>query len=70
MTAPDMKQLRVTVLGAGKMGSILLEAFLASGLLSRDRITATVQHPERAAALAARLGIIAGTTRQLRAKLI
>ncbi len=61
MTQTDLKQLRVTVLGAGKMGSILLEAFLASGLLSRERITATVQHPERAAALGARLGIAVGT---------
>ncbi len=61
MSQVDLKQLRVTVLGAGKMGSILLEAFLASGLLSPERITATVQHPERAAALATRLGVNATT---------
>lgn len=44
---------RIAVLGAGKMGGILLEAFLRTQLVSRDRIVATVRHEERAGALAA-----------------
>ena len=43
---------RVAVLGAGKMGGILLEAFLANHLVTRDQIIATVRHSERARLLA------------------
>lgn len=42
---------RIAVLGAGKMGGILIEAFLRSGLVTPDRITATVHHEERAVEL-------------------
>jgi len=51
---PDMHDadLRVAVLGAGKMGGILLDAFLRSGLFPRARLVATVAHPARATALA------------------
>jgi pyrroline-5-carboxylate reductase len=49
--------LSVAVLGAGKMGGILLQAFLKNNLLSPDQITATVQHPERALALSAQFGV-------------
>jgi len=52
---------RVAVLGAGKMGGILLEAFLRSGLFTAAQVTATVAHEARATALAARLGIQAST---------
>lgn len=45
------------MLGTGKMGGILLGAFLHSGLLPRDRAIATVAHPERAEALEAKLGV-------------
>ena len=48
---------KVAMLGAGKMGGILLKAFLQSGLLEAAQITATMAHTERAAALAAQLGI-------------
>ena len=47
----------LALLGAGKMGGILLSAFMRSGLFSANRITATVAHPERATALTARLGL-------------
>ena len=48
---------RLAVLGAGKMGGILVAAFVRSGLFAPGQITATVAHPERAAALASRLGV-------------
>lgn len=47
----------IAILGAGKMGGILLSAFLNSGLLRPDQVTATVAHAERASALATRLGV-------------
>jgi pyrroline-5-carboxylate reductase len=52
---------RIAVLGAGKMGSILIEAFLHSGRVAPEQITATVQHENRAAALAERLKITVTT---------
>jgi pyrroline-5-carboxylate reductase len=51
----------VTVLGAGKMGGILLQALLRNGLLSPKRTTATVAHQDRAAALGRKLGIRVST---------
>lgn len=57
----DFSGKRVAVLGAGKMGGILLKALLEKGLLSRASTCATVAHEERATALAAKLGIPVGT---------
>jgi pyrroline-5-carboxylate reductase len=54
---PVMPGLRVAVLGAGKMGGILLQAFLKNNLLAPEQIFATVQHPERAQALSAQFGV-------------
>src|SRR5271170_2179530 len=54
---PVMPELRVAVLGAGKMGGILLQAFLKNNLLAAEQIFATVQHPERAQALSAQFGV-------------
>jgi pyrroline-5-carboxylate reductase len=51
----------VAVLGAGKMGGILLQALLKNGLLSPKYTTATVAHQDRATALGRRLGIKVGT---------
>ena len=48
---------RVAVLGAGKMGGILLQAFLKNNLLAPEQIFATVQHAERAKALSAQFGV-------------
>src|SRR6266852_3805905 len=48
---------RLAVLGAGKLGGILLRAYLKQGLFDARRTTATVKHPERAAALAKELGV-------------
>jgi pyrroline-5-carboxylate reductase len=55
--APAMPLLRVAILGTGKMGGILLQAFLKNNLLGPDQIFATVQHPDRAQALSAQYGI-------------
>src|SRR5215467_3308024 len=53
--------LRVAVLGAGKMGGILLQAFLRSGLFSGDQIAATVAHDLRAEALTQQFGLVVTT---------
>ncbi|MDE1161658.1 MAG: pyrroline-5-carboxylate reductase [Acidobacteriaceae bacterium] len=52
---------RVAVLGTGKMGGILLQAFLNKGLFKPEQIYATVAHAERATTLAAQLGVSVGT---------
>jgi pyrroline-5-carboxylate reductase len=48
---------QVAVLGAGKMGSILLQALLREGLLARETTRATVAHPDRARALQEKLQV-------------
>jgi pyrroline-5-carboxylate reductase len=53
--------MRVAVLGAGKMGGILLQAFLKSGLFSPQQITATVGHEARAEALTKQFGVTVTT---------
>jgi pyrroline-5-carboxylate reductase len=55
--APAMPGLRVAVLGAGKMGGILLQAFLKNNLVAPEQIFATVHHAERAQALSAQFGM-------------
>src|SRR5579862_1747992 len=57
----DLSGKRVAVLGSGKMVGILLKALLEKGLLSPQSTFATVQHPERARALAEKLGVSVGT---------
>jgi len=52
---------KVAVLGAGKLGGILVQALLKADLLSRDSIRATVRHAERATALQNKLHIEVGT---------
>jgi pyrroline-5-carboxylate reductase len=59
-TAPTA-HLRIAVLGAGKMGGILVQAFLRSGLFPREHIAATVAHEARAHALTQQLGITVTT---------
>ena len=61
ISAEAMKGVRVAVLGAGKMGGILLDAFLANHLLRPDQIAATVRHTERARELGDRWGVVVGT---------
>ncbi|MFP5208078.1 MAG: pyrroline-5-carboxylate reductase [Acidobacteriota bacterium] len=57
----QLPNMRVAVLGAGKMGGILLQAFLKENLFSPDRIHATVGHAERALALSTQWGVDVGT---------
>ena len=52
---------RIAVLGAGKMGGILLQAFLRSGLFSAEQITATVAHELRAEQLSKQFGLAVTT---------
>jgi pyrroline-5-carboxylate reductase len=47
----------LAILGTGKLGGILLRAYLKQGLFSAKRVTSTVRHEEKAAALARELGI-------------
>ena len=54
---PVMPGLRVAILGSGKMGGILLQAFLKNNLVTPEQIFATVHHPERAQALSAQFGL-------------
>jgi pyrroline-5-carboxylate reductase len=57
----QLPKVRVAVLGAGKMGGILLQAFLKENLFSPDRIHATVGHAERALALSTQWGVDVST---------
>jgi pyrroline-5-carboxylate reductase len=55
--APAMPGLKVAIIGAGKMGGILLQGFLKNHLVAPEQILATVQHPDRAQALSAQFGV-------------
>lgn len=59
---------RLAVLGAGKIGGILLQAFLREKLLSPKQVRATVRHGEKAKALGERLRISASTDNRGAAK--
>src|SRR5262249_21408768 len=48
---------KLAVLGAGKLGGILLRAYLKQGLFKAKNVTATVKHGEKAVALAKELGV-------------
>jgi pyrroline-5-carboxylate reductase len=52
---------RVAVLGAGKIGGILLQAFLKQNLFAAEQIHATVAHAERAIALSTQWGVDVST---------
>ncbi len=57
----SLRKKQITVLGAGKMGTILLQALLGQDLLLREHARATVQHAERAEKLRKQLHISVGT---------
>lgn len=57
----NIGKLRVSVLGAGKMGGILLQAFLKQQLFAPHQLSATVAHEERAQALSSQWGIQVST---------
>lgn len=58
---PRLSELRVAVLGAGKMGGILLQGFLKQQMLAPDQLLATVAHEDRAAALSTQWGVEVST---------
>ena len=60
MTNP-LSHKRLAVLGAGKMGGILLRAFLDQRLATPGHVTGTVRHAERAEKLNKELGVRIGT---------
>ena len=60
-TSQPLGGLKVAVLGAGKMGGILLQAFLKSKVLEPEQIVATVGHEDRAAQLSAQWGVDVST---------
>jgi len=51
---------KLAVLGTGKLGGILLRAYLKQGLFSPKRVTATVKHGDRASSLSKELGVAVG----------
>ncbi len=57
----NLSKKKVAVLGAGKLGGMLLQALLREGLLSKKLTRATMRHAEKARALAQKLGIDVGT---------
>jgi len=57
----NLSDKKLAVLGAGKLGGILLRAYLKQGLFEANRVIATVKHAERAAELAKELGIVVTT---------
>src|ERR1700692_4409171 len=57
----QLPNVHVAVLGAGKMGGILLQAFLKQNLFAADQIHATVAHAERALALSSQWGVDVST---------
>jgi pyrroline-5-carboxylate reductase len=52
---------KLAVLGTGKLGGILLRAYLKQGLFKPQNVSATVKHGEKAARLAKEMGISAST---------
>jgi len=57
----QLPHVRVAVLGAGKMGGILVQAFLKNNLFAPDQIHATVAHAEKAIARSAQWGVDVST---------
>jgi len=55
--ALKLSEKKLAVLGAGKLGGILLRSYLKQGLFKAKNITATVKHGEKAAALSKELGV-------------
>jgi pyrroline-5-carboxylate reductase len=60
-TPAQLPDVRIAVLGAGKMGGILLQAFLKENLFAADKIHATRTKAESALALSTQWGVDVGT---------
>jgi pyrroline-5-carboxylate reductase len=59
--AQKLTDKKLAVLGTGKLGGILLRAYLKQGLFSAKRVTATVKHGDKAASLEKELGVTTTT---------
>jgi pyrroline-5-carboxylate reductase len=59
--AQKLADKRLAVLGTGKLGGILLRAYLRQRLFDPKRVTATVKHGEKAASLTKELGVNVAT---------
>jgi pyrroline-5-carboxylate reductase len=59
--SPKLSEKKLAVLGAGKLGGILLRAYVKQGLFGSSAVIATVKHTDRAAALAKELGVAVTT---------
>jgi pyrroline-5-carboxylate reductase len=57
----NLRDKKLAVLGTGKLGGILLRAYLKQGLFKTENVTATVKHSEKAAKLAKEMGIATST---------
>jgi pyrroline-5-carboxylate reductase len=57
----NLRDKKLAVLGTGKLGGILLRAYLKQGLFKPQNVTATVKHGEKAAKLAKEMGIATST---------
>src|ERR1700732_69281 len=53
----NLSDKKLAVLGTGKLGGILLRAYLKQGLFKPQNVTATVKHSDKAAKLAKEMGI-------------
>ena len=60
-TPAQLPNVRIAVLGAGKMGGILLQAFLKENLFTAEKIHATRTKAESALALSTQWGVDVGT---------
>jgi pyrroline-5-carboxylate reductase len=60
-------QKKLAILGCGKLGTILLQAFLERGLIGKDEVIATVQHEDKCRSLSESLGGVKFSTRNLEA---
>ncbi len=52
-----LSEKKLAVIGAGKLGGILVRSYLKQRLFAPDRVVVTVKHSERAAALGKELGV-------------
>ena len=56
-----LSEMKLAVLGTGKLGGILLRAYLKQRLFEAKHVTATVKHSEKAATLTKELGVAVTT---------
>jgi pyrroline-5-carboxylate reductase len=66
--APAMPKLKIAVLGAGKMGGLLLEGFVKGGLVGAKQIFATVRREARVLTLTEQWGVSVTTDNVAAAK--